>query len=154
MCGFFCSLLSLLIITIVINLDPSEAWLSGSPYKTLDQMTTAFNSVFSLPGILITASMSAYLIAQLIDINIFHIVKRLTKSRFLWLRNNISTMCSQLVDTIVVNSIFLGYGMNLESKIIVQIIICNYLVKIIFAAIDTPLVYLSVYYIKKKLINK
>ena len=154
LCGFFCSLLSLLIITIVINLDPSEAWLSGSPYKTLDQMTTAFNSVFSLPGILITASMSAYLIAQLIDINIFHIVKRLTKSRFLWLRNNISTMCSQLVDTIVVNSIFLGYGMNLESKIIVQIIICNYLVKIIFAAIDTPLVYLSVYYIKKKLINK
>ena len=36
--GFFCSLLSLLIITIVIKLDPSEAWLSGSPYKTIDKI--------------------------------------------------------------------------------------------------------------------
>ena len=58
-------------------------------------------------------------------------------------------MCSQLIDTIIVNSIFLGFGMGLETNLIIQIIICNYLVKLIFAAIDTPLVYLGVFLIKK-----
>ncbi len=153
LCGFFCSLLSLLIITIVINLTPSEAWLSGSPYDSIDKMDEAFNSVFALPGILITASMTAYLIAQLIDIRIFHLIKNLTGTKLLWLRNNLSTMCSQLVDTIIVNSIFLGIAMKLDINIIIQIIICNYIIKIIFAAVDTPLVYICVYFIRKK-INK
>ncbi|PPR26351.1 MAG: hypothetical protein CFH34_00986, partial [Alphaproteobacteria bacterium MarineAlpha9_Bin4] len=149
--GFFCSLLSLIVITIVINLKPSDAWLSGSPYNTLDEMSQAFNSVFALPGILIFASMTAYLVAQLIDIRIFHLIKKLTNSKFLWLRNNLSTMFSQLVDTVIVNSIFLGLGMNLDKNTIIQIIICNYIIKILFAAIDTPLVYLGVYYIRKKI---
>ena len=153
--GFLCSLLSLLIITIVIKLVPSEAWLSGSPYNSLNEMNDAFNAVFALPGILIVASMTAYLIAQLIDIRIFHLIKRITNSKYLWLRNNLSTMVSQLIDTIIVNSIFLGFGMNLDAQIVIQIIICNYFVKIFFAFIDTPLAYLGVYLIKKKLlINK
>ena len=151
--GFFCSLLSLLIITIVIELNPSQAWLSGSPYDTIEKMEEAFNAVFSLPGVLITASMTAYLVAQLIDIRIFHLVKKITNSKYLWLRNNFSTMCSQLVDTVIVNTIFLGFGMNLDAATIVQIIICNYVVKIMFAAIDTPLVYLAVFYIKKYIVN-
>ena len=150
--GFSCSLLSLLIIFIVLKLQPAEAWLSGSPYETLEEMNTAFNSVFLLPGVLIVASMSAYLVAQLIDIRIFHFIKMITNSKYLWLRNNLSTMCSQLIDTVIVNSIFLGIGMGLDVKIIMQIILCNYIVKILFAAIDTPLVYLCVFLIRKKLI--
>ena len=77
----------------------------------------------------------------------------MTNSKHLWLRNNISTMFSQLIDTIIVNSIFLGYGMGLETNVIIQIIIANYLVKLFFAAIDTPLVYLFVMTIKKKIVN-
>ena len=127
--------------------------MSGSPYNDLNKMEEAFNSVFSLPGILITASMAAYLVAQLIDIRIFHLIKKVTNSKYLWLRNNLSTMCSQLVDTIIVNSIFLGYGLNLDFITVTQIIICNYLVKLIFAAIDTPLVYIAVYLIKSKIIK-
>ena len=97
--------------------------------------------------------MTAYLVAQLVDIRIFHLVKRITNSKYLWVRNNISTMCSQLIDTIIVNSIFLGFGMNLDAIIIGQIILCNYIVKIIFAAIDTPLVYIAVYFIRRRIIN-
>ena len=153
--GFLCSLLSLTIITIVINLAPSEAWLGGSPYTSLEEMEKAFNAVFSLPGILISASMTAYLVAQLIDIRIFHFVKKISNTRYLWLRNNISTMFSQLIDTIIVNTIFLGFGMKLDTNLIIQIIICNYVIKLIFALIDTPLVYLGVFIIRKKfLINK
>ena len=82
---------------------------------------------------------------------IFHFIKKVTKSKYLWLRNNISTMFSQLVDTIIVNSIFLGFAMGLDTNLVIQIIIGNYIVKLLFAAIDTPLVYLCVNYLKKYL---
>ena len=149
LCGFFCSLLALIIITIVLKLPASNIWLSGSPYNDIKDIELAFSTVFTLPGVLIFASMTAYLTAQLIDIRIFHFIKKLTNSKYLWLRNNLSTMFSQLIDTIIVNSIFLGYGMGLEVQIIIQIIIANYIVKLCFAAIDTPLVYIFVNFIKK-----
>ena len=152
--GFFCSLLSLIIITIVLNLTPSEIWLTGTSYNNLEDIVLAFNTVFTLPGVLILASMTAYLIAQLIDIRIFHYIKKITNSKYLWMRNNISTMFSQLIDTIIVNSIFLGFGMGIEFSIIIKIIIANYFVKLIFAAIDTPLVYVFVKLINKKYLNK
>lgn len=148
--GFFCSLLSLIVITIVLNLTPSEVWLTGTPYSTLEEIVLAFETVFSLPGVLIFASMTAYVIAQLIDVNIFHFIKKITNSKYLWLRNNISTMVSQLIDTIIVNTIFLNFGMGLPFDIVYKIIIANYIVKLIFAAIDTPIVYLIVNFIRKR----
>ena len=148
--GFFCSLLSLVIISIVMNLEPSNIWLTGTPYNSINEIEEAFNTIFSMPSILIFASMSAYLVAQLIDIKVFHFIKKITKSRHLWLRNNLSTMFSQLIDTIIVNTIFLGFGMGIEYQIVCKIIIANYIVKIIFAMIDTPLVYFFVFIIKKK----
>ena len=151
--GFFCSLLSLIIIFIVLNLTPSEVWLTGTPYSTLEEIVLAFETVFSLPGVLIFASMTAYLIAQLIDVNIFHLIKKITNSKYLWLRNNISTMVSQLIDTIIVNTIFLYFGMGLSFEIIYKIIIANYIIKLIFAAIDTPIVYLIVNFIRKRYSN-
>ena len=93
--------------------------------------------------------MLAYLVAQLIDVKIFHYLKKLTNEKKLWLRNNLSTMFSQLIDTVIVNSIFLYLGLNLEWNIIVDIIIASYVVKIIIAAIDTPLVYIGVHYTRR-----
>ena len=93
--------------------------------------------------------MLAYLVAQLIDVKIFHYLKKVTNEKKLWLRNNLSTMFSQLIDTVIVNSIFLYLGLNLEWNIIVDIIIASYIVKIIIAAIDTPLVYIGVHYTRK-----
>ena len=74
----------------------------------------AFESVFSINGTLLFASMSAYLSAQLIDNRLFHFWKRLTKGRHLWLRNNGSTMISQLVDTVVVGCILYYWGFGME----------------------------------------
>ena len=93
--------------------------------------------------------MLAYLIAQLIDVRIFHYLKKLTGEKKLWLRNNFSTMFSQLVDTVIVNSIFLHFGLNIEWEIIWQVIIASYIFKILIAAVDTPLVYLGVHYTNK-----
>jgi uncharacterized integral membrane protein (TIGR00697 family) len=93
--------------------------------------------------------MFAYLVAQTIDVRIFHYLKKLTGEKRLWLRNNVSTMFSQLIDTIIVNSIFLHFGLNIEWSIILKIMIASYIFKILIAAIDTPLVYFGVFYTKK-----
>lgn len=143
--GFVMSLMSLVLIQIALVVPGSPVWPSGSPdYATVEAMQMAFASVFTLPGILIFASMSAYLVAQLMDVRLFHFWKRVTNGRHLWLRNNASTMVSQLLDTIIVNSIFLGFGLNLPWGVVGKIIVAAYLFKLAMAALDTPFVYLGV----------
>ena len=148
--GFFASILSLIFINLAVILPGSEVWVNNSlGYNSIEDMQNAYESVFTLPGFLITASMLAYLVAQLIDVSIFHYLKKLTSGKKLWLRNNISTIFSQLVDTIIVNSIFLYFGLNLSWDIILKIIIASYIFKILIAIFDTPFVYIGVHFTKK-----
>ena len=143
--GFFVSLVSLALIQIAIALPGSPVWPSGNPYfENVEGMQRAFESVFTLPGILILGSMTAYLVAQLMDVRLFHLWKRLTHGRHLRLRNNGSTMVSQLIDTIVFYVIFLGFGLGLPWVIVGEIIVVAYIFKLAFAALDTPFVYLGV----------
>ena len=148
--GFFASILSLIFINLAVILPGSEVWINNSlGYNSIEDMQNAYESVFTLPGFLITASMLAYLVAQLIDVSIFHYLKKLTSEKKLWLRNNISTIFSQLVDTIIVNSIFLYFGLNLDWDVILKIIIASYIFKILIAIFDTPFVYIGVHFTKK-----
>jgi len=148
--GFIASIMSLLFIKIAVILPGSDVWINSSlGYKSIDDMQSAYESVFTLPGFLISASMLAYLVSQLIDVRIFHYLKKITNEKKLWLRNNVSTIFSQLIDTIIVNIIFLYFGLNLELGVIFKIIIATYVFKIFIAAIDTPLVYLGVFFTKR-----
>jgi len=100
----------------------------------------------------VIASMAAYLVAQLVDVQLFHFWKRVTGGRALWLRNNASTMVSQLVDTVSV--ILITYvvgglaGVIRESEPIagqlVLLIATGYAFKFVFAAIDTIPFYFGV----------
>lgn len=148
--GFVMSLVSLVLIHIALVLPGSPAWpLGNAGYETIAEMQKAFESVFTLPGILIFGSMTAYLVAQLLDVRMFHFWKRVTDGKHLWLRNNASTIVSQLVDTIIVNSIFLGFGLGLDWATVGQIIIASYLFKILIALIDTPFCYLGVALVRR-----
>lgn len=93
-------------------------------------------------------SMIAYLVAQTIDVRLFHFWKRLTKGKHLWLRNNASTMVSQLVDsTTILTILYLAgnLGENINTAGALAILILNsYLFKFFFALFDTPLFYLGV----------
>ena len=143
--GFAMSLVSLVLIQIALGLPGSPAWPAGSPvFGTVAEMQSAYESVFTLPGVLIAGSMTAYMVAQLLDVRLFHFWKRVTNGRYLWLRNNASTMISQLADTVIVNTIFLKWGLGLDWGLVVKIIIASYVVKIAIAALDTPLIYLGV----------
>lgn len=100
------------------------------------------------------ASMIAYLIAQTIDVHLFHFWKRLTKGKHLWLRNNLSTTFSQLVDTTAILSI-LYFANNLGDNVnslaaLFGLIVSSYLFKFFFALFDTPLFYLGVWLLKDK----
>lgn len=94
------------------------------------------------------ASMIAYLTAQSVDVRLFHYWKKKTNGKHLWLRNNASTMFSQLVDSTAI--LFILYfagnlGENINSIGAVVILILNsYLFKFFFALFDTPLFYLGV----------
>ena len=118
--------------------------IAGSP---VDDET--FNKVFGNSWRVIFASMTAYLCAQLIDVRIYHFWKEKTAGKHLWLRNNFSTVFSQLVDTtLVVCVLFLGVRSHSE---IIQFIFDGWLFKILCAFIDTPLLYASTAFIRNKL---
>ena len=115
--------------------------IAGSP---VDDET--FNKVFGNSWRVIFASMTAYLCAQLIDVRIYHFWKEKTAGKHLWLRNNFSTVFSQLVDTtLVVCVLFLGVRSHSE---IIQFILDGWLFKILCAFIDTPLLYASTAFIR------
>lgn len=116
--------------------------------------TSTFESVYAFMKPNVVASMVAYLIAQSIDVKLFHFWKRLTDGKHLWLRNCGSTLCSQMLDTICILSI-LYYTNNLgpdvsSLAVLWGLMLKSYLFKFLFALVDTPLFYLSVYYLKDK----
>jgi len=167
--GFFMSMLMLLITQLALAVEPHLYWASTeTPFfmdgwsaggdnpsigSAIEGYQHAFETVFSLQGILLFGSMSAYLCAQLLDVRLYHFWRSITKGKHLWLRNNGSTIISQLVDTAIVNSIFFYLGLKMDIWIGVQIMMTIYVYKILIAVIDTPLIYLCVYLLRKKLID-
>ena len=137
--GFIASILVLFFLWLGSSFD-------ALPDSPIDNST--YNLVFQNASRVIFASMIAYLLAQFIDVRMFHFWKNLTDGRHLWLRNNFSTIGSQLVDTILVVSIlFVGVW---EPNQIFRAIIDGWFFKILVAFIDTPLFYLISGFIRKK----
>lgn len=148
--GFLMSMLMLGILSIARALPPAAIWTNPDMgFGTPEEMQRAFLGVFNSPEILLFASMLAYLVAQLFDVRLYHFWWRVTKGRHLWIRNNGSTLISQLVDTTIVNGIFLRWGLGLEWGDIGHVIVVVYICKGILAAIDTPLIYLGVAWVER-----
>jgi queuosine precursor transporter len=136
--GFFASLFVMGVI-LLAEAVPATAW---SPVD--DEQ---FHKVFGLFGPAIFASMLAYLAAQFVDIRVFHFWKRLTRGRHLWLRNNGSTMVSQLVDTSAVVGLLCLAGV-IDWERFAGLVANGFLFKVLVALADTPLFYLAVRLLK------
>ena len=109
-----------------------------------------FSLVFGEFGIAMAASLFTYLVCQLIDIRIFHFWKKLTKGKHLWLRNNLSTIFSQFIDTFLILFLLMtltGYPENWPA--LKKLFINGFLFKMIVALIDTPIIYIFVIIIRK-----
>ena len=137
--GIFASFFSMAILLIANRVPAIE----NSP---IDDLT--FNKVFALSPIAVLASMIAYLLAQFVDIRIYHFWKRLTRGKMLWLRNNFSTFSSQLIDTILVVGL-LSFFDVLSWSLFWGLVISGFLFKVLVAAIDTPILYFFVFILRK-----
>ena len=108
-----------------------------TPAVANNGLSDALNTIFAFIPRLVAGGLLAFIIAQTIDINLFHLIKERTKGKHLWLRNNVSTIVSQLVDSIIVYVVaFAGIVPN-----ILDLIIVAWVVKILVALIDTPFLY-------------
>tara|TARA_Y100000590_G_scaffold274146_1_gene307833 strand:+ start:407 stop:1069 length:663 start_codon:yes stop_codon:yes gene_type:complete len=126
-------------------------WLGGQFNAIPDSLVNdeTYNSVFRNAWRLIAASMIAYLFAQFVDVRIFHFWKRLTNGKHLWLRNNGSTIASQLVDTtLVICILFIGIW---NTDQILSAIIDGWIFKMLMALIDTPIIYGIIHLLRGKI---
>lgn len=133
--GIFASLFSIAIILIANETN-------ALPTSPVDN--TTFSNVFALSPIAVLASMIAYLIAQFIDIRIYHFWKKLTKGNHLWLRNNCSTFTSQFIDTVTVIGLLCIFKV-LPWHMFQGLVISGFIFKLIVAVLDTPFLYLFTY---------
>ena len=143
----------LIFIQIAIYLPSHPYWVAPNNsfgFETVNEYQNAFNSVFSVNGKLLFGSMLAYTVAQLLDVRLYHMWKKITKGKYLWIRNNGSTAISQLVDTFIVNSILFYWGFGWEFWQGISVMCTIYCYKLILAVLDTPLIYLVIALIKKK----
>ncbi len=141
--GFGANCFMLVVMTISFYL-PDAYGVSGG--------LTLFDGVYSYMVGNTIASMIAYLTAQTIDVRLFHYWKRKTRGKHLWLRNNASTMVSQLVDSTAIMSILylsgnLGDSVTGVSALLI-LILNAYVFKFFAALIDTPIIYLLVRWLK------
>ncbi|MEA3288273.1 MAG: queuosine precursor transporter [Candidatus Marinimicrobia bacterium] len=108
-------------------------------------------SIFGFAPAIVLASVIAYLISQLHDVWAFHMWKERFKGKYLWLRNNLSTGTSQLIDSltfaILAFSVFPRLFMDPESvlpmNVVWEIVLTTYILKLLVAFLDTPFIYLS-----------
>ncbi|MEC7619587.1 MAG: queuosine precursor transporter [Bacteroidota bacterium] len=138
--GIFASFFSMGILLIADYVPAMES----SP---VDNAT--FTQVFSLSPLAVLASMIAYLLAQFVDIRIYHFWKKLTNGKMLWLRNNFSTFASQFLDTFSVVCLLSVFGV-LPWDLFFGLVLSGFIFKVIVALLDTPILYLLVWMFKKK----
>lgn len=137
LCGFIVAILSLIMISFAL-------WLPAAPFW---QNTDAFNTVLGANIRTILAMLASFVVTQTLDIYLFDWIKQKTKARFLWLRNNLSTFTSQFL----ANCLFLSIAFwgTIPTEAWISLFITNMIGRVTLAMIDTPIVYLGVYGLKK-----
>ena len=140
--GFTAFLFMTLLMVITIGFQPSDSdWVQESLSNVFTPMTRFF-----------IASMIAYLISQYFDVWFFNYLKQALSGKSLWLRNNLSTIISSLVDNTVF-SIFAWILLNPEPvsvyNVIMIYILGTYLLRIFIALLDTPFIYIDKFFVTK-----
>jgi queuosine precursor transporter len=139
--GVLAIVMILVFTSIFVLLEPHDRYPYNEEYRT----------IFGASLRIMVASIVALVISQFHDIWAFSFWKRKTQGRFLWLRNNASTMVSQAIDTLLFMFIaFWHVAPQFDALFILQLALPYYLFKIGFAIVDTPLVYLGVRFLRDR----
>jgi queuosine precursor transporter len=135
-----------MILIVYISVKAPVGRFAGIAPDKVDSMTEAYSAFFGTSIRIAFASICAFYLAQMHDIWAFNFWKRKTKGKFLWLRNNLSTMGSQLLDSTVFMFVAFYHPENFPAPFIIKLILPYYIFKVLFAIIDTPFAYLGVWW--------
>ena len=132
--GFFANIALVLFVLVAVNLPTADF---------AAEIGKSFDMVFGLTPRIVLGSMIAYLVSQHWDVFFFHKIRDWTKGKHLWLRNNLSTITSQIIDSVLFVTIAF-YGVIP----ITGLMIGYFVVKVTVAIADTPFAYAAVKYLK------
>lgn len=135
-----------IIAFFAIKTPPNDWWQSVSglreaPGDSLTDMNLAYSRIFGQGLWIIAGSVIAFLVGQLIDVIIFHRIRKVTGERKIWLRATGSTLVSQFIDSFVVLLIAFWIGADWDLVRVLAIGVINYIYKFIMALILTPAIY-------------
>lgn len=133
---------SFLMFYMGIALPPADFWIGVGEDQGVANMDNAFGVIFGQGLWIIIGSLIAFLIGQLVDVTVFHQLKRFTGERQLWLRATGSTFVSQFIDSFVVLFIAFYIGAGWDITLVLAIGVVNYIYKFLMAIVLTPLIYI------------
>lgn len=124
---------------VAIGMPPAQVWLNSSKIQGVENIQTSFNAIFGQNMRIIIGSIVAFLVSQVVDVTVFHKIKKRTGDKHLWLRATGSTLVSQLVDSYIV--LFIAFSGIFTWQLILAVGIMNYCYKFFIALILTPVIY-------------
>ena len=141
-----------------IQLAPADWWQSQNVSKGVPSMQTAFEVIFGQGMLIIIGSITAFLAAQLVDVSVFHWLKKYTGEKSIWVRATGSTVISQLFDSFVVLAIAFKWGPELTGasnpmtwSLLFSVATVQYIYKFTMAVVLTPVLYLAHHWIDRYL---
>lgn len=127
---------------VSLNVPPADFWIGTQVTNGVPNMQAAFSGIFGQGMWIIAGSITAFLLSQIIDVTVFHRIKRVTGEKHVWLRATGSTIISQLIDSFVVLYIAFKLGQGWSWQQVLAICLVNYIYKFTIAVVLTPLIYL------------
>jgi len=134
--GFSVSVIIVVMLSLGLLFQPSDRPASA---EFSNNVHDAYVTILDFTPRFVFGSLFAYLVSQSFDVWFFHKIKEKTQGRHLWLRNNLSTMASQTIDTFLYSFVVWWGVVDLATAI--QLGIVKYVFKLAIAIIDTPFIY-------------
>lgn len=139
---------------VAMGVPPADFWIGSGVEDGIPDMTKAFNGIFGQGMWIIMGSIAAFLVSQIVDVTVFHRIKRATGDKHMWLRATGSTLVSQLVDSFIVLFIAFKLGKGWSWQLVLAVCVVNYIYKFTVAILLTPVIYYAEKLIEKYLGHK
>lgn len=143
-----------LIVAAGTSLPPADFWLKANNVDAsgnIFDINFAYTKIFRMGIGIVIGSITAFLVSQLVDVHIFHFFRKITGHKYLWVRATGSTVISQLIDSYLILFIAFYVLGNWSLDRIFSVGTFQYIYKVSFAIVLTPLIYIAHHFIDKYL---
>lgn len=139
----------IMIVITWISVNVPVGRFAGVPQDQIDLYNNAYNGFFSVSMRMAIASILAFYLSQVSDVFIFYFWRKKTKGKLYWLRKNVSTFISEMMDSTIFMFVAFYDPNNFPASLVIKLILPYYLFKVLFAVLDTPLAYLGIWWARR-----